>query len=158
MKIAHLARNILLAALLVSSAVFARPGIAATKPDMQSALTTWKQTVESGKLKNIMKLYDKDAIMISTFAQAPLTKRSEIEDYFKLVVVNEGVRVDILESHPREFGDMAVNSGRYELSYTQEGEEINIPARFTFVYRLEHGEWIIVDQHSSRMPDTKEKK
>ena len=74
------------------------------------------------------------------------------------MVVNEGVHVEILESHPRVFGNIAVNDGRYELSYTQEGEEISIPARFTFVYQLEGGQWIIVDQHASRMPDASEKK
>ena len=53
---------------------------------------------------------------------------------------------------------MATNDGRYELSYTQEGEEVSIPARFTFVYQLQNGQWKIVGQHASQMPDKREKK
>lgn len=158
MKLLHLARNLLILSLIVSSSFLAKPSDAASSPDVAAALDAWKAAVESGDLKDIMKLYDKNAMMISTFAQAPLTKRSEIEDYFKKVVVNEGIKVDILESHPRVFGAMATNDGRYELSYTQEGEEVNIPARFTFVYQLQNGKWLIVDQHASQMPDKREKK
>ncbi len=159
MKITHLARNLFVVLLLAATAIYAKPSDAASNtPDVAAALTEWQQAVESGKLETIMKLYDKNAMMISTFGQAPFTKRKEIEDYFKLVLANEGVKVDILESHPRVFGNFAINDGRYELSYTQEGEQISVPARFTFVYELENGKWVIVDQHASRMPDTTEKK
>lgn len=127
------------------------------KPDVAAAITEWAQAVEAGKLEDIMKLYDKNALMISTFAQAPLTKRSQIEDFYKKVIVNPDIEVEILESHPRQFGDVATNSGRYSLSFTQEGEEVSIPARFTFVYALKGGKWSIVEQHSSRMPVGKEK-
>jgi len=162
MNFSHFLRNFLILALIVSSAFIAKSSDAASKaaskPDVAIALNTWKAAVESGDLKEIMKLYATDAMMISTFAQAPLTKRSQIEDYFKLVLANEGVRVDILESHPRNYGDIAINDGRYELSYVQEGEEISIPARFTFVYKRVGSQWIIIDQHASQMPDTREKK
>ena len=106
-----------------------------------------------------MKLYDKNAIMISTFAQEPLTKHEQIIGYFKKVIVNPDIKVDIEDSHPRIFGNVAVNSGRYTLSYTQEGETVSIPARYSFVYVLQGGKWLIVDQHSSRvpLPDKEEK-
>lgn len=153
----HLLRNILVVVMLVSTATFAQSAQSAANPPVASALTEWKEAVEAGKLEPIMKLYAKDAIMISTFAQNPLVKRSHIEDFFKKIIVNPDIKVEILESHPREFDGMATNSGRYELSYTQEGENISIPARFTFVYQLKGGKWIIVEQHSSRMPEGKEK-
>lgn len=153
----HLVRNLLVAVMLVATATFAKNAQSAATPPVAAALTEWKQAVESAKLEGIMKLYAKDAIMISTFAQNPLVKRSHIEDFYKKIIVNPDIKVDILESHPREFDGMATNSGRYELSYVQEGEEVSIPARFTFVYQLKGGQWIIVEQHSSRMPEGKEK-
>ena len=122
------------------------------KPDVGAALTSWKTAIESGSLDAIMKLYDKNAIMISTFAQSPMTKREELTGYFKKVIVNPDIKVEIEDSHPRVFGNVAVNSGRYTLSYSQEGETITIPARFTFVYNLQGGKWLIVEQHSSRVP------
>ena len=128
------------------------------KPDVLSALITWKTAIETGALDDIMKLYDKDALMISSFAQKPLTKRSQIEDYFKKVIANSGIKIEITDSHPLAFGNIAVNSGSYNLSYEQEGETISTPARFTFVYQLQGGRWVIVEQHSSRVPQPDEDK
>ena len=155
------------AVLIVSAPVYAREQAPeakqsvskSEKPDVQLALSEWKAAVESASLDDIMKLYDKNAIMISTFAQEPLTKHEQIIGYFKKVIVNPDIKVDIEDSHPRIFGNVAVNSGRYTLSYTQEGETVSIPARYSFVYVLQGGKWLIVDQHSSRvpLPDKEEK-
>lgn len=150
--------HFLILALIVISSFIARPGNATAAPDVGQALTTWKAAVESGKLKDVMKLYDKKAMMIPTFAQSPLTKYEQIQEYYKVVLANEGIHVEILESHPRIFGDIAIDDGRYELSYIQEGEEVSVPARFTFVYQLEGGKWLIIDHHASQMPDKREKK
>ena len=136
-------------------AIFATPAFAQDKPSKQTveaALEQWKEAVEAGKVDDIMKLYDRNAVMISTFAQVPMTKREQIAGYYKKVVTNPDIKVEIEDSHPRLFGNVAVVSGRYTLSYTQEGETISIPARFSFVYALESGKWVIVDQHSSRVP------
>lgn len=122
------------------------------KTDVESALVDWKNAVESAKVDNIMKLYDRNAVMISTFMQNPMTNRSQISGYFKRVVTNPDIHVEIEETHPRTFGDVAVNSGRYTLSYTQDGEPVSLPARFSFTYVQKDGKWLIVDQHSSRVP------
>ena len=158
--------SLIAATLLFASPVIAREAPSDDKPaaksagkqDVDGALTQWKEAVEGGNVDAIMKLYDKHAIMISTFAQDPLTKREQIEGYFKRVIVNPDIKVEIEDTHPRTFGTMAVNSGRYTLSYTQEGEQVTIPARFSFVYSLEGGKWLIVDQHSSRVPLPDEQK
>ncbi|MEZ5691798.1 MAG: DUF4440 domain-containing protein [Rickettsiales bacterium] len=121
-------------------------------PDISSALVDWKQAVEGKSVDKILSLYDKDAIMISTFVLQPMTKREELVGYYKKVIENPDVRVKIEDTHPRQFGDMAVNTGKYVLSYTQEGEEVVVPARFSFVYQLRDGKWIIVDHHSSAVP------
>jgi uncharacterized protein (TIGR02246 family) len=122
------------------------------KPDVNAALDKWKVAVENQSLADIMKLYGKNALMISTFAQQPMIKREQIEGYFKRVIVNSDIKVIIDETHPRVFGEVAINSGRYTISYTEEGEEISVPVRFTFVYNLQGGKWLIVEQHSSRVP------
>jgi len=148
--------------ILIAAALFvATPAIArdqapdapkASAPDVALALTQWKAAVEGNSLDDIMKLYDRHAIVISTFAQEPMTAREQIAGYFKKVIANPDVKIDIQNSHPRAFGNVAVSSGTYNLSYTQEVETISIPARFTFVYLLEGGKWLIVEQHSSRVP------
>ncbi len=127
-------------------------------PDVAAALDEWKAAVESNDETKIMELYDKKAVMISTFVQHPMNKFDMIFNYYKKVVANPDVRVEIQEEYPRRYGDMAINSGMYTLSYTQEGEEVSIPARFSFVYQLQGGKWIIVDHHSSAVPLPKEVK
>jgi uncharacterized protein (TIGR02246 family) len=138
---------------IVALAVLAAPAAqAGARPDVAAALDRWKAAIEKGDIKAIMSQYDRDARFISTFAQKPLTRRSDIEAYFKKVVVNPGIKVEIEDSQPRTYGTIAVNSGRYDLSYEQEGETVSTPARFTFVYRLEGDQWKIIEQHSSRVP------
>ena len=121
-------------------------------PEVGSALENWKEAVEGGDAEAIVRLYDKKAIMISTFVQNPITSNAALLGYYKKVVANPDVRVEIEEEHPRKFGNMAVNTGRYVLSYTQEGEEVIVPARFSFTYQLQGKKWVIVDHHSSAMP------
>lgn len=128
------------------------PLSAFAEADVGAALDQWVAAVEGGSAEKIIALYDKDAVMISTFVQNPMTKREELLSYYKKVVSNPDVEVTVEETHPRRFGDMAVNTGRYTLSYTQEGESVVIPARFSFTYRLESSKWLIVDHHSSRVP------
>lgn len=124
-------------------------------PEFDSVITEWKNAVEGRDPQAIMALYDKNAIMISTFVQKPLIGSEAILGYYKKVVANPDVRVEIEEEHPRRFGDMAINTGRYTLSYTQEGEPIIVPARFSFTYQLQGKKWIIVDHHSSAVPTPK---
>lgn len=143
---------------VLSFPAFAREAAPATAaassslPELDSVITDWKNAVEGGDAKAIMALYDKNAIMISTFVQNPLVGSEAILGYYKKVLANPDVRVVIEEEHPRKFGDVAVNTGRYTLSYTQEGEDIIVPARFSFTYQLQGKKWIIVDHHSSAVP------
>lgn len=137
--------------------VLSSPAMADSVPDVKVALDQWVAAVEGGSAEKIVDLYDKDAIMISTFVQNPMTKREQLRDYYKKVVSNPDVKVEVQETHPRRFGNAAVNSGRYTLSYTQDGETVSLPARFSFTYVLEGGKWMIVDQHSSRVPLEEEK-
>lgn len=121
-------------------------------PEVDSAIMEWKEAVEGSDAQAIVNLYDKKAIMISSFAQNPITSRNDLLGYYKKVIANPDVRIAIDEEHPRRFGNMAVNSGKYTLSYTQEGEEIVVPARFSFVYQLRDKKWMIIDHHSSAVP------
>lgn len=145
MKFAHFA---VLAVALAASPAFAKTD----KAEVDDQIEVWKSAVESGNVDAIMGLYDRSAVMISTFMQKPMTRRAQIKDYYKQVVKNPDVHVEIEETHPRVYGAAAVNSGRYTLSYTQDGEPVSIPARFSFTYVQKDGKWIIVDHHSSRVP------
>jgi Domain of unknown function (DUF4440) len=55
------------------------------------------------------------------------------------------------EQFIRVYGDTAVNTGYYTLSYTKDGETRSIPARYSFTFVKEGNDCKIVD-HSSAMP------
>jgi|CXWL01.1.fsa_nt_gi hypothetical protein len=136
----------------VSARESAPVAVKAGVPEVEDAIMDWKEAVEGGDAQAIVGLYDKNAVMISTFVQNPITSNAALLGYYKKVVSNPDVRVEIEEEHPRRFGNMAVNTGRYTLSYTQEGEEVVVPARFSFTYQLQGKKWMIVDHHSSAVP------
>jgi hypothetical protein len=50
------------------------------------------------------------------------------------------------------FGTIAVNTGYYIRKTVQSGQVVENPARFTFVYQLRGGKWMIVEHHSSVPP------
>ena len=59
----------------------------------------------------------------------------------------------IVEQNIQIFCDLAVNSGIYAFAVVKEGQPSELKARFTFVYRKIGDRWLIVDHHSSGMPE-----
>lgn len=138
--------------------LIATPALAKTKaPDVRDALKQWVSAVESGSVDDITDLYDAHAVMISAFQQKPITTHEALVKYYRKVEGNSGIKIDIIEQHPRRYGNIAVNSGRYTFHDVEDGEPTDMPARFTFVYILKDGKWIIVDHHSSLVPGGKER-
>lgn len=134
--------------------VFSFAAQAADKPDVNAALAEWVAAVKSGDAAKVVALYDKDAVFFSTFAVKPMKTQSERLSYYKKVVAEPDIEIEILESHPHVFGGVATNSGLYTFYYTQDGEPMTIPARFSFTYLFAGGKWIIIDHHSSKVPGT----
>jgi uncharacterized protein (TIGR02246 family) len=47
----------------------------------------------------------------------------------------------------------AIDTGVYVFTLTQDGKQQQVEARYTFVYELRRGKWLIVNHHSSAMPE-----
>jgi hypothetical protein len=52
-----------------------------------------------------------------------------------------------------DLGDAAVASGLYTFSYRKDGQLVELPARYTFVYRKTPHGWAIIRHHSSALPE-----
>ena len=122
------------------------------QPPVEAALTDWVKAVETGTVDDIVALYDKDSMMLSAFAVDPLTTHAQLRDYFGKVVKEPNRKVDVTKQDVRIFGNVASNTGLYQFHFTQEGEPMDFPARFTFVYVLKDGKWSIISHHSSIVP------
>ncbi len=132
--------------LIVPLSVFA-----STPQDIQNVSQKWGIALSSTQPEKITGLYDKEAIIYPTF-ENKLNSTAQIQDYFKNLMQKPDLRVHFDDKNIRVFGDVAVNSGFYTFSYSENGKTIKVPARYTFVYVKKPQGWLIVDHHSSVMP------
>jgi len=129
--------------------------MAATKASLEAEVTktgqVWQQAIASHNATTIAALYSPDAYLYPTFDNM-IDDHAALLEYFKKITQNENLKVVFDKQHIQVYGNVAVNSGLYTFSYQQDGKDVVVPARYTFVY-LHHGnEWLIIDHHSSVLP------
>jgi len=109
----------------------------------------WNSALKTGDPKQVASLYESNAILLPTISNQVRHNHEEIEDYFVSFLAKspEG-KID--ESNIRTFGDIAINSGVYTFTFN---EGVFVQARFTYVYRWNGQRWMIVEHHSSAMPE-----
>lgn len=109
----------------------------------------WNSALKSGEPENVADLYAPGAILVPTMSNKVRHNHEEIKDYFVHFLANKPVG-DILESNIRDFGEIVINSGIYQFTF-QDGSAVK--ARFTYAYKLINERWLIIEHHSSQMPE-----
>ena len=117
--------------------------------NIQALFDAWNQALQTGDPKKVTLLYENDGILLPTISNQVRHNHDEIEDYFTHFLA-KGPRGEINESNIRIFGDIAINSGVYTFTFK---DSTSVSARFTFVYRWSQERWMIVEHHSSSMPE-----
>jgi uncharacterized protein (TIGR02246 family) len=120
---------------------------------IQQAFNAWLIAVSSGSSDAVLKLYAQDAVLLPTLSPNVETTPASRKEYFDAFTAKPNLKGTVNEEHIRVFGDVAVNSGLYTFTYTQNSQKVSIPARFTFVYHKTTEGWLIVDHHSSKLPE-----
>ncbi len=115
----------------------------------------WNAALATGDPQKVADLYAPDAVLLPTVSNKVRTDRAGIVDYFTKFLqskpqgkIDQEV-IDVLDA------DSAVNTGVYTFSMTQDGQPQQVQARYTYVYEHRDGKWLIVNHHSSAMPETK---
>ena len=144
---------ILFSILLLSSTEAARRKPSA-KEKVAAATAAWVAALNSREPARITALYDAEAVFWGTTSKTIRATPVEITEYFKTAPQRPTVRCMLGQQHIRVYGDVAINSGDYSFSEVLDGKTITRPARYTFVFRKRSGKWMIVDHHSSRMPES----
>ncbi len=121
--------------------------------EVQKAFDAWIAAVSTGSSEAVMKLYAKDAVLLPTLSPRVDNTPELRQEYFDAFTAKPDLKGTVNEEHIRVFGNTAINSGLYTFSYTHEDETVEVPARFSFVYRKTPHGWMIVDHHSSKLPD-----
>ena len=109
----------------------------------------WNNALLTGDPKKVAALYETNGILLPTVSNRVRHNHAEIEDYF-VHFLAKGPQGKIDEANVRTFGQIAINSGIYTFSF-KDGSAVQ--ARFSFVYRWNGQRWMIVEHHSSKMPE-----
>lgn len=117
--------------------------------DIKLLFDEWNSALQTGNPKNVAALYEDTAILLPTLSNRVRHDHEEIEDYFVQFLV-KGPKGKIDEGNVRVFDEIAINSGVYTFSFA---DGSTVQARFTFVYRWNGQRWMIVEHHSSAMPE-----
>ena len=124
-----------------------------SKEKIKQLLTAWNASLQTDDLDKVVANYANDAILLPTMSSKIRHNHEEIKDYFKHFLKLKAVE-HVDEENIRVYGDIAVNSGRYTFNILKNGKSEQIKARFTFVYRRAGGKWLIIEHHSSVLPET----
>ncbi|MFD8494710.1 SgcJ/EcaC family oxidoreductase [Amycolatopsis sp. NPDC059657] len=122
------------------------------KLDVSTLFSNWNAALATGDADKVADLYAPDAVLLPTVSDKVRTNRADIVDYFKHFLENkpsgtiENEVVNVLDE------DTAVNTGVYRFALATDGKTQEVRARYTFVYELRDGKWLIVNHHSSAMP------
>ncbi|UCB54893.1 MAG: DUF4440 domain-containing protein [Thiotrichales bacterium] len=118
-----------------------------------NAMWAWRDAFSSTTTEKILALYADDAFLWGTLSSEQRTDPESVSDYFDRAFVYGNRKVVFNDYHIRCYGDTAVSSGSYTFSFEKDGERLTIPARFSLVYVRRDGKWLIVEQHSSVVPE-----
>jgi uncharacterized protein (TIGR02246 family) len=143
----------LAASLAIVSMITCAPLFAATpSSDVEKATEQWISAFNRKNATEIVALYAKDAVFFGTSSPVLRDKPELVWDYFKGIANLGDATISVGEHRVQVFGNVAVNTGFYTRSSVQDGKTVQNPARFTFVYQLRNGKWMIVTHHSSALP------
>jgi len=131
----------------------AQPAALPTEQEIATLFKEWNAALATGDPQNVADLYAPNAVLLPTVSNQVRTDRAGIVDYFThLLQTKPDARldseiVDVLGP------DTAIDTGTYTFTLTQNGKQEQLKARYTFVYERVDGKWLIVNHHSSQMPE-----
>ncbi|MFJ3876349.1 SgcJ/EcaC family oxidoreductase [Streptomyces sp. NPDC090077] len=125
------------------------------KTQIEGLFTTWNKALQTGDPKKVADLYAGDAVLLPTVSNKVRTDRAQIVDYFEHFLQKKPVGkkvqsiVNVLDK------DSAMDTGVYEFTLTDPatGAKSTVAARYTYEYEKRDGKWLIVNHHSSKMPE-----
>ncbi|PZG01766.1 DUF4440 domain-containing protein [Micromonospora deserti] len=124
-----------------------------TKDTIANLFAEWNAALATGDPRVVADLYANDAVLLPTVSNQVRTNRAQIVDYFEHFLENkpqgkiQNSYINILDENT------AIDTGVYVFTLAASGQQVE--ARYTYVYELRDGKWMIVNHHSSAMPEAK---
>lgn len=121
------------------------------KNEISDQFLIWNKALQTGDPDSIVACYAADAILLPTVSGKVRHNHDEIRDYF-VHFLSKKPRGRIIEQNIRIYDNIAINSGLYTFSLTEDGVPADLAARFTFVHKKHEDGWLIIEHHSSILP------
>ncbi|MEH0424636.1 SgcJ/EcaC family oxidoreductase [Streptomyces sp. B21-083] len=127
----------------------------ASKKQIAALFDGWNKTLQTGDSKKVTARYAKDAVLLPTVSNKIRTNPAEIADYFDHFLENKPVGKKIKSYINVVDDNSAIDAGSYYFILTdpKTGEKRRVDARYTYEYEKRGGQWLIVNHHSSMMPE-----
>ncbi|MBI1205843.1 MAG: DUF4440 domain-containing protein [Azospirillum sp.] len=122
---------------------------------VHQSLDSWVSAVTSGRPDApdlAVAHYAPNGVLWATYSDTIRDNTAAIREYFVRFTALPKLSCQIAHRNVRVNGDVAVVSGGYTFSYEKDGARVDVPARFSFVFSLSEGKWLILDHHSSVIP------
>ncbi|GAA3666025.1 uncharacterized protein (TIGR02246 family) [Lentzea atacamensis] len=124
-----------------------------TNEQIAALFNDWNAALKTGDPQKVADHYAPNAVLLPTVSNKVRSTRAEIVDYFEHFLQNKPSGT-ILDSHIAVLdNDDAIDAGTYRFALNQDGKPTTVDARYTFVYEKIDGKWLIVNHHSSAMPE-----
>ncbi|MGP4000739.1 SgcJ/EcaC family oxidoreductase [Streptomyces sp. 8N706] len=122
--------------------------------EIRAQFDLWQAALATGDPERVADRYAPDAVLVPTMSNRIRTDRDGIVDYFKHFLAQKP-EARITRSVVRVLDEnSAVDTGTYRFTLTDEnGSERTVDARYTFVYEKKAGNWLMINHHSSAMPE-----
>jgi uncharacterized protein (TIGR02246 family) len=143
---------LILQSLLVMIVLAPWPSVAGPVEDVTDATRAWGAAYDSRDSAKILARYAPDAVFWGTSSPTLRDTPETIAEYFRNSPAQPNARVRIGALKVRVWGDVAVSTGSYTFTDVRDGQTVERPARFSFVFRKVGGQWLIADHHSSAVP------
>lgn len=124
--------------------------VAATEQEIAALFDRWNRSLQSGDPQKVVANYAERSILLPTVSNKPRLTPAEKADYFRHFLENQpSGTIDMRQIEID--GNMAVDSGLYTFYFAKTGEKVR--ARYSFTYRWDGKQWLIISHHSSAMPE-----
>ena len=113
----------------------------------------WAEAVGSRYPENVLGLYHPEGSLWGTLSPVLRQGHPAILEYFINFLSREDLKCEFTDGSIRIWDDYAFFSGSYVFTWKVSGSTVSVPARFSFVYKNENGNWLIMEHHSSLFPE-----
>jgi len=113
----------------------------------------WAHSIESRDPDKVLSLYHPEGSLWGTLSPVLRQGHADIREYFVKFLQWEELRCEFGEGHVRIYDNISFYSGSYVFTWKVREKKVTVPARFSFVFKKESDQWLILEHHSSLFPE-----